>query len=181
VSARGRGAGAWWLALILYLGVLFSAASTPAQDPPPAGTEPVGEAAEVESDDAFIEEILAGDTQVEGGSYIYDVAGRRDPFVNPLGRGEEEGDGTERPRPPGFPGMLINEVALWGITVFGEDPIAIFRGTDGVGYFVQEGDELWDGKVVAIDFDRREVSFQQRVDDPTSPVRFREVESRLTD
>ena len=181
MSARGYGVGAWWLVLMLWLGMLGSSTSIPAQTPTQAGSEPAEEQAEVQSDDAFIEEILAGDTQIDGGSFIYDVAGRRDPFVNPLGRGEEEGDGSERPRPPGFSGMLINEVALWGVTVFGEDPIAIFRGTDGVGYFVREGDELWDGKVVAIDFDRREVSFQQRVDDPTSPVRFREVKSRLTD
>jgi hypothetical protein len=144
------------------------------------GAGGANEQAEVQTDEAFIEEILAGEAQVEGGSYVYDVAGRRDPFVNPLGRGDEKGE-SERPRPPGFAGMLINEVVLWGVTVFGDEPIAIFRGTDGVGYFVQEGDELWDGKVVSIDFDLRAVNFQQRVDDPTSPVRFREVQSRLTD
>lgn len=120
-----------------------------------------------------VDALLTGEA---AGSYIYDDAGRRDPFVNPLERlpGEQE-----RQRPPGWEGMLIREVALWGITVYGDDPIAIFRGSDGLGYFIREGEELWDGKVIAVDFDRGEVVFQQKVDDPTSPVRFREVIQKL--
>jgi hypothetical protein len=75
--------------------------------------------------------------------------------------------------------MLIAEVKLEGITVYGGEPIAIFMGTDSTGYFAREGDELWDGKITTIDFEEGKVEFQQKVEDPSSPVRFRNVEKKL--
>ena len=111
------------------------------------------------------------------GGYNYDPAGRRDPFVDPLSAANQQD--KEKSRPEGWPGMLIAEVQLQGITVYGGDPIAIFEGTDGVGYFAREGDELWDGKIITIDFDEGKVILQQKVEDPSSPVRFRNVEKKL--
>jgi hypothetical protein len=111
------------------------------------------------------------------GGYNYDPAGRRDPFVDPLSAANQQD--KEKSRPEGWPGMLIAEVQLQGITIYGGDPIAIFAGTDGVGYFAREGDELWDGKIISIDFDGGKVTLQQKVEDPSSPVRFRNVEKKL--
>ena len=111
------------------------------------------------------------------GGYNYDPAGRRDPFVDPLSAANQED--KEKSRPEGWPGMLIAEVQLKGSPIYGGDPIAIFAGTDGVGYFAREGDELWDGKIITIDFDEGRVTLQQKVEDPSSPVRFRNVEKKL--
>ena len=110
------------------------------------------------------------------GGYTYDPSGRRDPFVDPLNAKTPD---KEEIRPEGSEGMLINEVQLQGITIYGGDPIAVLMGTDEVGYFLREGDELWDGKIIAIDFDEGKVVFQQKVEDPSSPVRFREVVKKL--
>lgn len=106
----------------------------------------------------------------------YDPAGRRDPFVDP----RKVQDPKERRQPPdGLGGMLIQEVRLQGISLVGDQPIAIVLGTDNLGYFVREGDELWDGKVDRIDFDQDSVVFQQRVTDPGAEVRFRDVARAL--
>ena len=91
--------------------------------------------------------------------------------------GTPEDGGT--PRPDGWPGMLINEVKLQGITVYGTEPIASFLGTDGMGYFAREGDELWDGKIEVIDFEEGLVAFKQKVEDPSSAIRHRRVERKL--
>ena len=160
-----------------------AAAATPAtaEATPVAAATPAvaAETAPTAETEPLIQQILQGKTEIETGAYIYEPAGRRDPFVNPLSGQNTADEKLKRQRPPGFPGMLIGEVQLWGITVYGDEGIGIFRGTDGQGYFVREGDELWDGKVVSIDFDRGEVVFQQKIEDPTSPMRFREVVRRL--
>lgn len=151
--------------------------ATPAPPPEPSAAEaqPAGQGSK-----AIIEETLKAEELVLSGKggYNYDPAGRRDPFVDPLSAKGPGGE-DEKPRPEGWPGMLIGEVKLEGITVYGGEPIAIFMGTDGVGYFAREGDELWDGKIIAIDFEEGKVEFQQKVEDPSSPIRFRNVEKKL--
>jgi hypothetical protein len=155
-----------------------SPASAPAPSASPAAGAPPASAADHKE---VIEEIKKAEELVltGKGGYNYDPAGRRDPFVNPI---EVTDQGPGKPgtiRPEGWPGMLIGEVQLQGITVYGGEPIALFLGTDGVGYFAREGDELWDGKIISIDFDEGKIAFQQKVEDPSSPVRFREVVKKL--
>ena len=169
------GAGVLWrLALLIaFIGLLSGTGWS--QEAIEAGGEAGADVLAPESPrQEVIDDLLAPDD----GTDVYDDAGRRDPFINPLVKaaGEDE-DGRQRPK--GWEGMVVGELKLWGLTVFGEDPIAIFQGSDGLGYFVREGSELWDGKIIAIDFDNQQVVFQQKVEDPTSPERFREVVQKL--
>jgi len=164
-----------WSKAVLLAGAACTLGLTPllAQDAPVAADERDEEARRVIKQIKATEELaLSG-----RGGYNYDPAGRPDPFVDPFTEttGNEQGPA----RPPGWPGMLINEVRLQGITVFDMEPIAMFLGTDGVGYFAREGDELWDGKIEMIDFETQMIVFKQKVEDPSSPVRHRKVERQL--
>ncbi|MFC2172167.1 hypothetical protein ACFLU6_05995 [Acidobacteriota bacterium] len=130
-----------------------------------------------------IDNILAEDEAlVSGMGTNYDSTDRRDPFVNPMTRlrspdvgtgddGEIQCDGIEC--------MMIDEVSLMGLAEMGDEPIAIFMGTDNKGYFIRIGDSLWDGKVAAIDLETGVVTFQQKIEDPTSAKRSREVLKKL--
>lgn len=159
------------------------AAIPPAVEEPAAASPAAAGAPSIAREDEakqIIEEIKQNEEMLLTGgkdSYNYDPAGRPDPFVNPMK--ETTGSEDVEARPPGWPGMLINEVQLHGITVFGTEPIAMFLGTDGIGYFAREGDELWDGKIEVIDFEDGLVAFKQKVEDPSSPIRHRRVEKKL--
>ena len=111
-----------------------------------------------------------------GRGFSYDPAGRRDPFRSLL-RGLT--DDHRGPRPKGIAGMMINEVNLVGIVTDRKRPIAFFNGTDNRGYFMHEGESLYDGKIIRINSDSGFVLFQQEVDDPRSIKPYREVTKRL--
>ena len=105
----------------------------------------------------------------------YDASGRRDPFVSLMSRGE-----TTLPvggRPVGTKGLLIGELSLRGILRTHGALLAIVQAPDNKTYTVHPGDSLFDGtvKVVATDA----VIFLQRVDDPLSPVKQREIRKTL--
>ena len=105
----------------------------------------------------------------------YDPAGRRDPFVSLLSRGE-----TRLPvggRPAGIKGLLIGELSVRGVMRTSGKLLAIVQAPDNKTYTVHSGDALYDGtiKVVANDA----VIFLQRVDDPLSPVKQREIRKPL--
>jgi hypothetical protein len=57
---------------------------------------------------------------------------------------------------------MISEMALWGVVDFEGKKIAILKGPDERGYFLTEGDTLWDGKVLSIDLDDGSVVFEKR-------------------
>lgn len=131
-----------------------------------------------------IKRILDQELEPAPGGYTYNPQGRRDPFVSllkPVGP-----QGAPPTRPPGMAGFLIQEVALKGIVKTpgqgmgpAEKPgyIAMFHGTDGKSYFVNVGQRLFDGEIVAID--AANVSFRQEVTDPLSPVRTRDIKKSL--
>jgi Tfp pilus assembly protein PilP len=105
----------------------------------------------------------------------YDPAGRRDPFVSLLSRGE-----SKLPvggRPIGVKGLLIGELSIRGVLRTNGKLLAIVQSPDNKTYTVHPGDSLYDGtvKVVATDA----VIFLQRVDDPLSPVKQREIRKTL--
>lgn len=105
----------------------------------------------------------------------YDPAGRRDPFVSLLSRGE-----SRLPvggRPIGVKGLLIGELSVRGVLRTNGKLLAIVQAPDNKTYTVHPGDTLYDGtvKVVATDA----VIFLQRVDDPLSPVKQREIRKTL--
>ncbi len=110
------------------------------------------------------------------GGYLYDPAGRRDPFKSLLAA--REPTELRGPRPEGIPGLLIDEIDLTGIFVTPEGPVAqVLSPEQDKSYLLREGDQLYDGDVVQIDRDR--VLFKQILDDPTALKPFREVEKKL--
>lgn len=158
-----------------------------AQDPAPVAPEAEfsqkGGAPEASGADAAapgseqIDEILAEEEAALAGvgSTTYDPEGRRDPFRSLL---EKTVVDDLRPRPPGVPGLLIDELDLKGIILKDGVWVAMVQaGKQEVSYLLRAGDELYDGDVVRISLD--EVVFKQIVNDPKIFKPFREVVKKL--
>ena len=107
-------------------------------------------------------------------AYVYQIEGRRDPFVSLLGRGMDPKGGV---RPAGMPGMLIAEVSLKGILKDRTGYFALIQGPDNKTYQVRSGDKLLDGSVKSINGEA--VIFSQDVNDPLSVVKQREIIKKL--
>ena len=103
-------------------------------------------------------------------SYVYEPAGRRDPFISLIGRGN---DPNPTVRPPGLSGLLIGEVTVKGVLRDRSGFFALLHAPDKKTYTVRVGDKLLDGTVKSINQDR--VIFSQDVNDPLSLVKQREV------
>jgi hypothetical protein len=134
-------------------------AQTPAQAPRP------------ETPAAKPPQATAAPPPAEAPGYSYDPEGRRDPFVSLLLRGSDPG--SPATRPPGPPGLLINEVIVKGIVRDRTGFIAIIQGPDTKTFIVRAGEKLMDGSVKSITVDT--VIFSQDVSDPLSLVKQREV------
>ncbi|HEY2432911.1 MAG TPA: hypothetical protein VGI12_09590 [Vicinamibacterales bacterium] len=108
--------------------------------------------------------------------YTYDPAGRRDPFVSLLGRGND-GVATGA-RPQGLPGLMINELTLKGVmkTPKGEF-VALLQAPDSKSYIGHAGEKVLDGAIKAVT--AVEVVFTQDVNDPLSLVKQREVRKAI--
>lgn len=122
-------------------------------------------------DTSTVERILAGEEEIAaGGGFTYDPAGRRDPFRSLLkGRSREElGE-----RPPGLPGMGVDEIRLQGIIKLPEGYVALIQGTDNMSYIIKPGTVLYDGTVEKVEPGR--VTFKLNVADPRSLKPYREV------
>ncbi len=105
----------------------------------------------------------------------YDPAGRRDPFVSLLSRGDSRLPAGDRTA--GTKGLLINELAVRGVLRSGGALLAIVQAPDKKSYTLRPGDSLLDGAVKVVAKDA--VIFVQRVDDPLSPVKQREIRKTL--
>jgi type IV pilus assembly protein PilP len=109
------------------------------------------------------------------GPFTYNPEGRRDPFVSLIGKGSDpKSAGT---RPPGVPGLLINEVSVKGIVRNSSGFVALIQGADSKTYVVKAGDRLLDGTVKSIVQDA--VVFSQDVNDPLSLVKQKEIRKPL--
>ena len=140
-------------ALAAALGAAAAASQAPAQ--PPAAAQPAPQAADP--------------------AYMYQIDGRRDPFVSLLGRGmDPKGGGV---RPAGLGGMLIAEVSLKGVFKDHKGFFVFLQGPDNKTYAVRAGDKLLDGSVKSINGDA--VIFSQDVNDPLSVVKQREITKKL--
>lgn len=124
-----------------------------------------------------IDQILEGEEEVlSGGGYTYDPANRRDPFKSLLTKPDRLE--LRGPRPEGIPGLLIDEVDLTGIFKTKKGYVAQVKAANqNKSYLLREGDQLYDGDVVAIR--KSEVVFKQIVQDPTALKPFREVVKTL--
>lgn len=103
--------------------------------------------------------------------YRYDPAGRRDPFVNPI---TPEAAVVELPevRPPGLPGVLLNEAALSAI-IRSANPamsVVVIRAPGDRVFIAHVGDQLYD--VVIHEIRDADVVFEVKPlegDDPLAP------------
>ncbi len=107
--------------------------------------------------------------------FTYNPEGRRDPFVSLIGRGNDPK--AQGVRPPGIPGLLINEVNVKGIVRNSTGFVALIQGPDNKTYVVKAGDRLMDGSVKSIVQDA--VVFSQDVNDPLSLVKQKEIRKAL--
>jgi hypothetical protein len=135
-----------------------------------------------EPDLESIERMLREDEEVlEGSGYAYDPGDRRDPFLSLLR--VTEAPEILGPRPEGVPGLLIDEIEVTGVFVTPQGAVAQVQAADKAkSYLLRVGDDLYDGSVVGIRFDKgqtAEVVFRQEVRDPTAAKPFREVIKQL--
>jgi type IV pilus assembly protein PilP len=110
-----------------------------------------------------------------GAPFTYNPEGRRDPFVSLIGKGNDPKNTGARP--PGVPGLLINEVSVKGIVRNSAGFVAMIQGPDSKTYVVKAGDRLMDGTVKSIVQDA--VVFSQDVNDPLSLVKQKEIRKNL--
>jgi Tfp pilus assembly protein PilP len=131
-----------------------------------------------EVDVSGIERILRGDQEVmQGELFAYDPAGRRDPFRSLLDGMQEEEAGVTKVRPPGLPGMLVEELRVEGIIQTPSGILAFVQGRDNLSYVIRPGTRLYNGEVKEILPDR--VVFRQQVDDPKQIRPYEEVVREL--
>jgi len=167
--------------LVIALAVQPAAAQAPAPAASPAapaaapGAPGAPAAAPAPGAPDTIKSILEQELAPPPGSYTYNPAGRRDPFVSLLR--PVSADQSQRTRRPGLEGFLIQEVALKGIVKLPKGFTGMLLGTDGKSYFVNVGQRLFDGVVTNID--ATSVTFRQEVTDPLSPVKSRDVRKSL--
>ncbi len=107
-------------------------------EPAPAAEEESSPLTDDEVDVSGIEQILRGEEEVlEGRMFSYDPAGRRDPFRSLLEGFEESEEGPAKARPPGLPGMMIEELRLEGIIETPSGILAFVLGRDNVSYIIR--------------------------------------------
>jgi hypothetical protein len=108
-------------------------------------------------------------------SYVYDAAGRRDPFIS-LDRGSDP-KGSSRDKVSGLAGLAINEATVKGVVKSQGRLVAMVQAPDNKTYIVRPNDRLLDGAVRAVTPEA--VVFVQQVDDPLSLVKQREIRKPL--
>lgn len=157
------------------LAVLALAQAPPPGADPNAAPPDEGFLGQPSPDTGDIDEILEGEEEVLSGSggFTYDPGNRRDPFKSLLAGPERPDRG---PRPEGIPGLLIDEIQLLGIWRTPRGYVAQIRASNK-SWLLREGDQLFDGDVVAIQ--KNEVVFKQQVQDPTALKPYREVVKNL--
>ncbi len=146
-------------------------------DTPAVAADSLGEE---EVDTSAIEQILRGEREMlQGGTFSYDPAGRRDPFRSLNAGFEQDLDAESEPRPPGLPGMSVDEIRLSGIIDTPNGILAFCQGRDSISYILRPGTKLWDGEVKDIQFDR--VVFRKQSNDPKQLKPYEDIVREITD
>jgi len=168
------------IVLLAGLGMSQGQESDPPAEETPSQPSTAGVVVDEEVDVSGIEQILRGEEEVmEGGIFNYDPAGRRDPFRSLLAGFEEPEEGPEKVRPPGLPGMLVEELKLEGIIETPSGILAFVLGRDNVSYIIRPGTKLYNGEVAEIQ--PKKVVFRQNVNDPKRLKPYDEVVREITD
>ncbi len=137
-------------------------------------------AAEEEVDVSRIDDILRGDQQAQKDDFFsYDPSGRRDPFRSLLDGLDAPDEEEGMARPPGLPGMMIEELRLEGIIETQAGILAFVVGRDNLSYIIRPGTKLFNGEVTEILSDR--VVFRQQASDPKQLRPYEEVVRVLAD
>ena len=174
-----------WLSCGLMLLVLtVGIGAVDAQEAVPPAEEPAPEASrsvvDTDVDVSQIEDILRGEEEVMlGGILGYDPAGRRDPFRSLLLGFEDVEEAPAKARPPGLPGMLVEEIKVEGIIETPSGILAFVLGRDNVSYIIRPGTKLYNGEVAEIH--PKKVVFRQFVNDPGRIKPYDEIVRELTD
>jgi Tfp pilus assembly protein PilP len=96
-------------------------------------------------------------------SYKYEAKGRRDPFRSLDVSATVLASTAPTIRVPGLKGQLVSEINLAGIVKSKNQCMAMATGYRGKTYFLQQNDDLYDGKVIEIKSDA--VIFSQTLTD----------------
>lgn len=124
---------------------------------------PAAKAADQPAAKPQVETKAAGeDTLFRTESYVYEPAGRRDPFKS-LVQKKGEGSGVTD-----VSSLDLSNLTLTGIIWGPSGRLALVNDTQGVGYIIKPGDKVIGGKVFAIT--DTSVIFEQG--DPGSAVKF---------
>jgi Tfp pilus assembly protein PilP len=124
---------------------------------------------------ALAEDAAPGAESVTG--YTYDPAGRRDPFISLVRRGNENASNETGERPAGLAGIGVGELTLKGTMQAREGYVALVHGPDLKTYIVKPGDKLFDGTIRAITSNA--MVLMQDINDPLSLDKQREVRKVL--
>ena len=108
-------------------------------------------------------------------TYVYQPAGRRDPFLNLLGSGSEGRPISRRGEGPS--GMSLAEISVRGVVQSRGSLVAMIQGPDSKTYLVHQGDKLLDGTIKSVT--PQGLIVIQEVNDPLSLVKQREVRKLL--
>jgi Tfp pilus assembly protein PilP len=109
--------------------------------------------------------------------YSYDPAGRRDPFISLVRRGNDSAKNDASTRPAGLAGISVGELTLRGTMQAREGYVALVQGPDLKTYIVKPGDKVFDGTIRAIT--NNAMVLMQQVNDPLSLEKEREVRKVL--
>jgi Tfp pilus assembly protein PilP len=159
---------AFVLPIAFSIAVAVASAQTPA--PKPATAAPGTPEAQGGTKPAATPE--AGPTPAEG--YTYQADGRRDPFTNLLGTGNET-RGVKRNEGPA--GLTVSEISVRGVLESRGALIAMVEGPDRKTYVVHAGDKFLDGTIRSIT--PQGLVIVQEVNDPLSLVKQREIHKLL--
>ena len=145
-----------------------SAAKAAPSTAPAAETGPAG--------GDLVQSILEQELDAPRNGYVYNPAGRRDPFVS-LAKPVRTDETSTRPRRPGVEGFMLQEVSLKGVVKNIDGWIAVLEGPDRKGYFVRAGQRMHDGVITSVD--AAGLTYRQEITDPLSPAKSREVRRLL--
>ena len=108
-------------------------------------------------------------------AYTYRPDGRRDPFLNLLGRAPTSKLTSRKGEGP--TGMSLGEISVRGVMQSRGALVAMIQGPDNKTYIVRQGDKLADGTIKTVT--PQGLVVVQEVDDPLSLIKTREVRKLL--
>lgn len=185
MTALRQGSAPWWILLLAVwftfvcpLGAQDESSGEADAESAEEGDGDLGAFGQDSVDFGAVDELLEQDSEVmsDPGTYSYDPGARRDPFRSLIQRAADTPE--DRERPEGVPGLLVDEIAVQGIFMLPEGPVAqVVSTSQDTSFLIRPGDQLWDGEVVSMTLN--EVVFKQDTDDPNSLKPFREVVKKL--